>query len=259
MPRIKAETHGHSVYSDGRGSPSDIVNQAIKSGLGIIALTDHNTTRGLGELIEATKRAQNQGTNIIALPGVEVTTNKGHVGVYFPGREAGSPQLRWAEKAGEHNWRPSLVDVVKYTLDHNGVVVFNHPETPHIGSVRFDDIKRVAESLSDLQRRGAGIEVFSWMGQIIPGVSQREEQAHKVAADYGMREVAGTDYHRPPHVGSQQTIFEARNFTSEAILEAFYEGKVYPGEGRPMTLFDRAQIVSDLSIGFAQGLLASKS
>ena len=47
------DLHVHSNASDGTLSPSQVVNLASQSGLSAIALTDHDTTAGITEALEA--------------------------------------------------------------------------------------------------------------------------------------------------------------------------------------------------------------
>lgn len=58
--------HVHSLYSDGKYSPKDIVNFAKKLNI-YIALTDHDTSLGVRDVKEQ------------VIPGQEVTTEYGHV------------------------------------------------------------------------------------------------------------------------------------------------------------------------------------
>ena len=46
MPAPLADLHAHSNASDGTDSPADLVRAASAAGLGAVALTDHDTTRG---------------------------------------------------------------------------------------------------------------------------------------------------------------------------------------------------------------------
>jgi len=50
---MKADLHNHSYYSDGVLSPSAVVALANEAGCDLFALTDHDTTDGLEEAIEA--------------------------------------------------------------------------------------------------------------------------------------------------------------------------------------------------------------
>ena len=46
MPADLADLHAHSNASDGTDSPADLVRAASAAGLAVVALTDHDTTRG---------------------------------------------------------------------------------------------------------------------------------------------------------------------------------------------------------------------
>ncbi|MBE6741866.1 MAG: PHP domain-containing protein [Ruminococcaceae bacterium] len=51
------DLHCHSTFSDGTFTPSEIISLAKKQGLSAVALTDHNTTKGLSEFISAGKNS----------------------------------------------------------------------------------------------------------------------------------------------------------------------------------------------------------
>ena len=65
---MKADLHNHSYYSDGVLSPSAVVALANEAGCDLFALTDHDTTDGLGEAIEA---AAELPVNLVT--GVEIS------------------------------------------------------------------------------------------------------------------------------------------------------------------------------------------
>ena len=64
------DIHTHSVFSDGTLTPTQLVALAEELGLGAVALTDHNTVRGLPEFLAAA-----EGTSVKAVPGVEFSTD----------------------------------------------------------------------------------------------------------------------------------------------------------------------------------------
>lgn len=66
MPSI--DLHCHSLYSDGSQSPQQLVEQAAAAGVKVLALTDHDSTRGLAEAHAA---GQQFGVRIIN--GVEIS------------------------------------------------------------------------------------------------------------------------------------------------------------------------------------------
>ena len=54
---ILADLHLHTTKSDGRLTPTELVNLAVSRGLEVIAITDHDSTEGLEEAFEAAKQA----------------------------------------------------------------------------------------------------------------------------------------------------------------------------------------------------------
>jgi len=53
---VRIDLHTHSSASDGTERPADLVRAAAAAGLDVVALTDHDTTRGWSEASEAVPR-----------------------------------------------------------------------------------------------------------------------------------------------------------------------------------------------------------
>lgn len=62
------DLHTHSTYSDGTATPGEIVLLARKSEIAVLAITDHDTTEGYFEAVQAGKR---HGVEVIS--GVEIS------------------------------------------------------------------------------------------------------------------------------------------------------------------------------------------
>jgi predicted metal-dependent phosphoesterase TrpH len=67
---MKVDLHIHSNFSDGKYSPSKIVEYAVRSQLDVISLTDHDTIDGIREA----KKAIQQFNSIGLISGVEFST-----------------------------------------------------------------------------------------------------------------------------------------------------------------------------------------
>ncbi|MEV5977844.1 PHP domain-containing protein [Streptomyces sp. NPDC052114] len=50
---MRIDLHTHSTASDGTDTPAELVRNAAAAGLDVVALTDHDTTRGYAEAIDA--------------------------------------------------------------------------------------------------------------------------------------------------------------------------------------------------------------
>ncbi len=76
------DLHTHSTASDGIYSPTELLHKAKETGLRILALTDHDTTGGLEEAVQAAR-----ALDIEFIPGIEINTDVGggevHVLGYF--------------------------------------------------------------------------------------------------------------------------------------------------------------------------------
>ena len=80
------DLHVHSTFSDGTMTPAALVALAEQTGLSGIALTDHNTTKGLRALLDA-----GAGSSVLTVPGCEFSTDYGRtelhiVGLFLPER-----------------------------------------------------------------------------------------------------------------------------------------------------------------------------
>ncbi len=65
---LNYDLHTHSTASDGTLSPAELVRQAAGSGVDVLALTDHDTTVGIGEA-----RAAAETGELKLIPGVEIS------------------------------------------------------------------------------------------------------------------------------------------------------------------------------------------
>ncbi|WP_327671520.1 MULTISPECIES: PHP domain-containing protein [unclassified Streptomyces] len=72
---MRIDLHTHSTASDGTDSPAELVRNAAASGLDVVALTDHDTTRGHAEAIAALNglSADGSSTGLTLVTGAELS------------------------------------------------------------------------------------------------------------------------------------------------------------------------------------------
>ena len=68
---MKADLHLHTTASDGRLEPAEIVSLAVKVGLDVIAVTDHDTVDGIAPALAAAEAFP----SLTVIPGVEINTD----------------------------------------------------------------------------------------------------------------------------------------------------------------------------------------
>jgi len=73
---LLGDFHMHTSYSDGRGTPIQMVETAREDGYDFIAITDHGAIQGA---LNAREEVERKEIRIIVIIGEEVTTNWGHL------------------------------------------------------------------------------------------------------------------------------------------------------------------------------------
>lgn len=138
MTTRKSEIHMHSVFSDGEFAPAELIAIGKKNGVGIMALTDHDTFLGLPEFIDAAK-----DSDVLVFPGIEITVQYRdfnlHLLSYFKSLYSILPDL-WnrvetMKKAREDRMHQLIGKV-------NEVI----PERFR-GAVTFDNVKKASEGV----------------------------------------------------------------------------------------------------------------
>ncbi|MET8508960.1 PHP domain-containing protein [Streptomyces sp. NPDC004787] len=74
---MRIDLHTHSTASDGTDTPAELVRKAAAAGLDVVALTDHDTTRGHGEAIAALP----EGLTLVT--GAELSCRYGDVSLHM--------------------------------------------------------------------------------------------------------------------------------------------------------------------------------
>lgn len=197
---MKFDLHVHSEHSkDSKSSPNDILEVASKRGLDGFAICDHDTVEGG---IACQKKALELGFELTVIPGIEVTSSKGHILVL----------------GINQNIEPFLSpeETIRRARKLGGTVIIPHPfkHSSHgIGSFEGLDIDAV--------------EVFNSRCLF----NKANRKAANEAKRLGIPGVAGSDSHVPEMVGQAYTEVDTSKNTLEAVLKAIQEGKVSP-EGK---------------------------
>jgi predicted metal-dependent phosphoesterase TrpH len=105
-----ADFHVHLKYSrDSCMSPKALVRTAYKKGIDVVAVTDHDTLRGSFETLEVVKNCRSE---ILVVPGVEVSTTSGHVIGLFIQEDISAT---------------NFVEAIEQVKEQDGLVVIPHP------------------------------------------------------------------------------------------------------------------------------------
>lgn len=206
-PRL--DLHIHTRASpDSSLEVEEAVKQALVQGLEGIAITDHNTMDALPAAKEAVK-----GTpGFLLIPGVEISTQEGHLLAYGV-----------SKVPAPH--RP-IRDTVGEVLAMGGVPVLAHPY-------------RWAHGAGDQAARQLpvlGIETMNGRNAELPNA-----KAGLVAAQRRLSGTGGSDAHEAKSVGRCFTVCEDAATNSEEVLDLLRQGRVH-AEGKSQKLGGRLSI-----------------
>ena len=189
------DMHTHtSVYStDSNLLPHEAIKRAAERGFDAVVLTEH-------DVVWPPERARNlsEQVGITVLPGVEVTTELGHVLVY--GLPALIPRISDARR------------LRKLCDEHNALMFLAHPardpglRVPRDAMALFDGVEGLNGCDGPLQNQSA-----SSRGRTRP-----------------LPPIGGSDSHALHEVGTAGTIFEANIRTIDDLLTALRSGQYQP-------------------------------
>ncbi len=77
---VLCDLHTHSTFSDGTDTPEQLLSKAEQAGLGAVALTDHNTVKGLPDFLKAA-----QGKKVRAIAGTELSSDYNGIELHILG------------------------------------------------------------------------------------------------------------------------------------------------------------------------------
>jgi predicted metal-dependent phosphoesterase TrpH len=199
---VRIDMHTHTNYSDGTDSALEIIKQAEKIGLDGIAITDHDTFEGLHEALEIE-------TNLIIVPGIEISTSKGHI-------------LAYGVSDGEYEMGLSPQETVEIIHKNGGIAVPAHP---------FDYI-----------RLGIKDEIFSIPSdaiEVINGcitLARWNKKAYDAALELDLPMLGGSDGHSTEEIGIAWTDFLGEPRTWQDVISMVLKKECVPVGGRHRVL-----------------------
>ena len=186
----RADLQIHTEESDGMDDALTILDAAHRRGVDIIAVTDHDQTRGAHIARETAARANHPVEVII---GSEVTSRQGHILALWI--EEPIPFFRSAAATVEAIW------------NQGGVAVIAHPCAVMPIALNIGDIDRLVRDLAP-ERSGhqppiLGIETAN----PIPSARWRRNGVIEANRQWKLATTGGSDAHFHEQVGSSVTVF----------------------------------------------------
>jgi predicted metal-dependent phosphoesterase TrpH len=178
----RTDIHMHTNLGDGTASPERVVAEALRHGLSVIAVTDHDHIDGALRIADLVARHSYPLEVII---GSEVTTRQGHFLALFIERPI--KMLRSIE------W---TIEAIKA---QNGLCIVPHPLgrlVPSLSRAKIDELLARGFPLD-------GLEVYNPS----PANARYRAEVRRQNQRWGLAETGGSDAHFWQHIGSAYTLF----------------------------------------------------
>jgi predicted metal-dependent phosphoesterase TrpH len=201
---LKFDLHVHTCYShDCRTSLKEVISYSQKKGLDGIAITDHNTVKGALKLIKLKKMG------ILIIPGIEISTNQGHIiGI--------NVKIPIPSKL-------SIEETIFRIHKMGGFVIVPHPSALFKGGIGLHK-KKFLNDVDAVEVVNSSNFPFSILTHL----------NKNYANSNGLPQTAGSDSHMSETIGLAYTLIEkTSNLEIEEVIQSIKKGLVTPfGKGK---------------------------
>ena len=213
----RADTHMHTNLGDGMASPARVIEEAIRKGLQVIAITDHDHVEGAKRVVELLAR---QESTLQVITGVEVSTRQGHLLGLFVSK---APKALQSVEAS--------IEAIK---EQGGLVIIPHPLgrlVPSLSHAKIDSLLNKGFPID-------GIEIYNPS----PANAAMRSTVQLANAQWGFAEMGGSDAHFWQHIGAAYTLFPGSS--PDDLRRAILERTVRSGgqEASPVRLSPAAYV-----------------
>ena len=192
------DLHVHSTASnDGCSTLAELIDAAKSKGLDGAAITDHDVPMDPKKASEMTKQ-----TGFLVIPGIEITTDSGHLLVLDPRRPF--------HKAIQ------LMEVLEVALIDGSAVIIPHPTDPMSHGIGTALTEKAARHRIPLETMNAST------------MRRYNSSAASLADRLSLPKTGGSDAHLAKAVGDAYTSIDADDRSLPSVLKAIREGKTSP-------------------------------
>ncbi len=186
---MKADLHVHSTHSDdGHQTVEELLKRCEELGIGVVAITDHNTL----------KAHQNGGprSKVIVIPAMEITAEEGHI-LAFGVKEEVPRGL-------------GVTETLERIHRAGGIAIAAHPfrwwSGLGEGNIKSNDFDAI-ETINGRSKKRAN------------------SQAHRLARKMGLPGIGGSDAHNVNSIGRAYTEVPDDSKTYQDVIQAIKDRK----------------------------------
>lgn len=178
----KADLHMHTNLGDGLASPQQVLAQAKRRGLRVIAITDHDHMEGAKRVQDLIER---EGSDIEMIWGCEVTTREGHFLGLFMKRPV--------------KFLCRVEAAIEGIKEQGGITIIPHPMGRLVPSLS-------RRKIDELLSRGYPIDAIELYNPSPANAAARSE-VRRLNEQWGFAGTGSSDAHFWQHIGAGYTLF----------------------------------------------------
>lgn len=217
----RGDLHLHTVHSDGRRRPEELVADVRAAGLDFMVSTEHNTSAASGVW------GHHVPEDLLVIDGEEVTTRNGHLVV--AGLDPGA-WIDWRFRA-----RDGFLPAILRQIHRQGALaIAAHPFCPFVGCAwrfGFDGLDAV-EVWNGPWTPDDEVSLRQWDALLAAAATNGGDKSAEDGRGWRfLPAVGGSDAHdHSQTVGLGQTVVLAEDLTREAVLAGIRAGRCYVAE-----------------------------
>jgi hypothetical protein len=219
--------HGHSTASDGLHTPERILDEAVRKGVTIVGLSDHNVTTNLPRFLEYADKLNRDEVKVLPIPSIEIRSTDGDMLVAIANRDKAENFIIEYKKPRKplHS-----VEVIEHFIDrYNAIVIILHPELSYVKGLSVERIDELLTIIPPRYHKNMGIEVHNWMTQaFFWNRAKTEKKLRKENGRFNLAVFSFTDYHDARHVGNGSTEIQMTDLSSDAFITAIQNRQTAP-------------------------------
>jgi predicted metal-dependent phosphoesterase TrpH len=198
----RADVHMHTNLGDGWASPAQVIDEALRHDLQVIAVTDHDHIEGAKRVAELLAQCN---LPLELITGVEVSTRQGHLLGLF---------VKRAPRAWRH-----VEESIETIKEQGGLVIVPHPFGRLVPSLSRHKIEELLNKGYAID----GIEIYN------PSPANASMRSAVIQANqtWKLAETGGSDAHFWQHIGAAYTYFSGTS--AQDLRQAILERTVHAG------------------------------
>lgn len=244
---VKVSFHGHSSFSDGLSSVSDLVEEAYRCKIDYFGISDHNTIKQIRSFYQFISMV-NSGNGRAIIPVMASEVKFFNFGQKFEllFAKIGSLDEKFLDWLDNVIKNRQIVDPVQVVIEavekFDAIVTVVHPGMAYAASANKTYIRFLSEELPEVVKKNVCLEVRNWTANIFPNNISREKDLPALADRYGFAQIGMSDFHHLSDIKNEYSVASVEEVTAEGLIKAIQNHQIAPSRTVYANLLEKMKI-----------------